>query len=175
MRCLCCELYFLRRCKQKLCFLPIWEVTFSLFIMLIYSELLYFPIIYVFYVIFSSTKLATAQSSCTCLPGHFLGPSGSTVTQACTKCPAGSFSSYDGSSSCSLCPVGTSSSAIGATSSSTCVNCAIGMFSDKLGSGSCTNCPVGSFASTTGSSQCTPISCSSMGYSGTSGSWCVIS
>jgi hypothetical protein len=72
----------------------------------------------------------------------------------CSKCAAGTFTSFVGDSSCRyLCPSGTYGSTIGAIDSSRCIPCASGTYNLYNGSSICTSCEPGSYNLNSGSSK----------------------
>ncbi|KAJ3431186.1 cell surface glycoprotein (s-layer protein)-like protein [Anaeramoeba flamelloides] len=85
----------------------------------------------------------------------------------CFECPAGSYSSNEGSSTCSLCPKGTFSNTTKEISKECCLPCLAGTYSTNEGVTNCSEqCPKGTFSNTTGAiSSETCFDCSAGSYS----------
>ena len=114
-----------------------------------------------------------------CQPGYFTPTAGNS---SCTSVSAGSMSSQWGSSSGSICQIGTYQNQIGQAS---CINCPSGYYCPTTAmtatGPSCSSgyyCPAGTgvqtvcqsgYYSPLGSGSCNPITCTSLGYTGTSG------
>lgn len=101
------------------------------------------------------------QSTCTEIcPSGWIGNAtgGTTLELACLPCPAGSYSSFEGSLRCTQCPPGQYAELTGSTY---CEDCPIGYFSNTpsaTSSQSCTPCSAGSYNPAPGqtSSGCIP-------------------
>lgn len=102
----------------------------------------------------ANAALAAASSdACVrCPAGSYAGFGAS----SCTLCPPGSFGSVEGAGSlaaCAPCPAGSASSATGAASNASCVSCSRGYYSPAPGLTACISCPPGSYGSSSGAVQ----------------------
>lgn len=99
-----------------------------------------------------------ANDACTqCPAGTYSELAGASDINSCTSCDTGSYNELPGSTSCTVCPAGSFS-----PNTTACIPCPMGMYSEVAGSTSCDYCAAGSYSQSEGRTSC--VACEAGSY-----------